>query len=525
MISGRASGLFRAGVVAMALLAGSGLFKLLFSRPDFLLPFVAIALPAVAGLIIWSTSKRSGLPLLPVFLAQQALIYGLPLAVDNPTLMNVQSGVIVASGFSVGLFLTCCVIGWYGGHQMTVSQPSKANLEVSGAGSATDRCLTLAYLLLGIALAFQLLSRSGVIYMLLPGGLSGLFPVIRTFATAAGMLGALLGGLAVGGRPDHARTWIYWGLLAAILVLSVADVLLSGASGLVLSAAVGLALGQRKIPLVFLAVAFAVVGFLNQGKFVMRERYWSEDSNTTQIAVSRIPSFFLEWAGASTSLLMGGGTADNHVSVQGAEDDGQSILERVNNLQNIVFVIESIEQRNIPLLLGETYSLIPPLFVPRFLWNEKPRAHEGQILLNLHFGRQATVEQTEQTYIAWGLLPEAVGNFGAWFGPVILGLVVGWGMGWLEVVSLRKRLFSVEGMLLGGLLLIVAGSYEQVASIFLTATFQFLVAVTIGGFILRAWFGGGSSRPRNRRRKSRSRGARIVVAQGPSGNQHDDSES
>ena len=44
-----------------------------------------------------------------------------------------------------------------------------------------------------------------------------------------------------------------------------------------------------------------------------------------------------------------------------------------------------------------------------------------------------------------------------------------------------KRVMSVEGFILGGLLLITAGSYEMVASVLLTSTFQFLVAVTVAG--------------------------------------------
>ena len=139
--------------------------------------------------------------------------------------------------------------------------------------------------------------------------------------------------------------------------------------------------------------------------------------------------------------------------------------------------------------MGKTYALIPPLFIPRVFWPDKPRTHEGQVMLNLHFGRQATIEQTEQTYIAWGLLPEAVGNFGIVGGPIFLGGILGWILGWLERVSLYKRIFSVEGLILIGTLLLFAGSYEMVASVLLTATFQFLVAVMIGGLMLLAVFG------------------------------------
>ena len=157
-LSRRASGLFRGGTMALAVGGGLAFFMLLFSRPDFLLPLVAILIPAVVGLAVWLNGIRPGLPILPVFLAQQALIYGLPLAIDHPGLTGVKGGVITASGLGVGLFLSFCVIGWYVAQQSHVARPSKANLDVPGGGSATDRCLTLAFLLLSVVLAFHLSS-------------------------------------------------------------------------------------------------------------------------------------------------------------------------------------------------------------------------------------------------------------------------------------------------------------------------------------------------------------------------------
>jgi hypothetical protein len=158
-----------------------------------------------------------------------------------------------------------------------------------------------------------------------------------------------------------------------------------------------------------------------------------------------------------------------------------SIFERINNLQNTLYVVDAIEHRNKGILVGETYALIPPLFIPRAFWADKPGAHEGQAILNVHFGRQTSMEDTKKVFIAWGLLPEAIGNFGVWGGPIIFGLTMGLGLGWLERASMRKRVMSVEGLILGGLLLITAGSYEMVASVLLTSTFQFLVAVTVAG--------------------------------------------
>jgi hypothetical protein len=253
---------------------------------------------------------------------------------------------------------------------------------------------------------------------------------------------------------------------------------------------VGLALGMRSIPWRFLLVALGLVGFLNQGKFVMRERYWIQ-SNSSSVAVSSLPAFYAEWANASAGMLLKPKPAQSISELESSKTDsnGQSIFDRIDNFQNMIFVVDAMDRGAIAPLGGDTYTLIPPLLIPRFLWPSKPRTHEGQVLLNLHFGRQANEKATEQTYIAWGLLPEAVGNFGVWFGPLTLGLFLGWVMGRVEIISLHKRFFSLEGMALISTMLMLAGSYEMVASVFVTAMFQLLVAVALCGIIMLSWFG------------------------------------
>jgi hypothetical protein len=66
--------------------------------------------------------------------------------------------------------------------------------------------------------------------------------------------------------------------------------------------------------------------------------------------------------------------------------------------------------------------MIPALLVPRIFWEDKPRTHMGQMILNYHYGRQASVRDIFSTFIAWGLLPEAVGNFGIILGSLGVGL-------------------------------------------------------------------------------------------------------
>jgi hypothetical protein len=114
-------------------------------------------------------------------------------------------------------------------------------------------------------------------------------------------------------------------------------------------------------------------------------------------------------------------------------------------------------------------------------WPNKPRTHEGQILLNVHFGRQ-DLEATFQTYIAWGLLPEAYGNFGPKTGAIALGIFLGLCFAWVENFTARKLLLSLEGFISFTILLGLMGSFEMVASVLVTSIFQSVVVLVIACF-------------------------------------------
>ena len=132
-------------------------------------------------------------------------------------------------------------------------------------------------------------------------------------------------------------------------------------------------------------------------------------------------------------------------------------------------------------LRGETYAVVWQALVPRLLWKGKPRSHIGQQTLNVHFGRQ-TLEQSFETYIAWGLLPEAVGNFGGPAGPAVIGLFLGACGGWVEAKTPGLPLFSPAAVLAGFLALSVTGASGMVASVFMSSFLQ--LVVVLGGALL-----------------------------------------
>lgn len=479
----------------------AGLIELSFRRPDYVGEYCMIALAAAIPLLAWNYGPGRGAPVLPALVVQQLIVFLMPLYVENASVGSYSSHVLDTSASSVMWFLLLLPVGWYLGLQAVRSHPSKWNIDLSGQHGAS-RTMTLALTLMGAALAFEIGTKADWLKSLPPI----ILPVLKAVLTAASTLGAFLGGYSFksGGRKA-AGIVLYWCILAGLFLFKTSAFLLSPVTGLVLAAGVGIALGTRKIPWLFAATAGFALAFLNMGKFPMREKYWGPNGPGSALSLSNMPALYREWAEASLEKL-----AVRRESPQVEDKKGQSLLERMDNLQNLAFVVEAQTIRDVRTLGGETYSLIPPLLVPRFLWHDKPRTHEGQILLNLHFGRQQSIEQTETTYVAWGLLPEAVGNFGPLGGALFLGPIFGFFLGIVEQWSTRKRLFSVEGLAIAAFLLQLLVSFEMVASVFITATFQMLVAVAIGGTALRYFLG---SSPEETARPAR----RKALDPGPSG--------
>jgi hypothetical protein len=188
----------------------------------------------------------------------------------------------------------------------------------------------------------------------------------------------------------------------------------------------------------------------------------------------------MDWASASFAAL---GHEKANPSPYASKADSpasshQTLLDRLDNLQTLLFIIHAVGTDRISIVHGDTYKLIPALLVPRILWPDKPRTHEGQVLLNVHFGRQ-DLFSTYTTYVAWGLLPEAYANFGPMLGAAFLGVVLGLSFAWLENFTARKLVVSLEGFIAFDIILSMLNSFEMVASVLVTSAFQSLVPIAL----------------------------------------------
>lgn len=441
--------------------------------------FGLIALGTIIVLALWRP-RGIGLPIVPLIAVQNLVVYGLPIVIGHEVLASYPESYATRAGFEVLIFSISLAAAWRVGMEMLhpASAMSYALQGFKQEGATKLKRIGFG-LILGafLYLLLESLNLFTSFYALLP---DGSYSMITTLISAAGACGFFLVAMFVGtGNISPVGRILFWGLLAGNCFISASGFLLSATTALFASVLIGLFWSMGRMPWRYLIVVTAVMSFLNLGKFTMRERYWGIDGEpSATITLEQMPRYYGEWIQASFEAITPVQRDEFGRANATEATKGQSLLERVNNLQNLLFVIDAMDASHRAPLYGQTYVIIPPLLIPRIFWPDKPRAHEGQILLNVHFGRQ-DLDATFQTYIAWGLLPEAYGNFGAKAGAIFLGFGLGLLFAWLENFTARKLLLSLEGFIAFTVLLDMAGSFEMVASVLVTTMFQSVVLLIV----------------------------------------------
>lgn len=431
------------------------------------------------SLAIWNISSI-GLPVLPALLGQNLLVYGLPLAVGKEYLNTYPERTLVDAGVEVLVFDLAMVLAWKIG--MRVFRPSQpvcyALREFNKGGLAGWSKLGMVIIVVTDVL--QTLERAnlmGGLYDILPSGATSILGALYAAATSCGFF--LVSASAGRTNATVLGRATFWALLVISCLVSSSEFLLYGAAASLFTVAIGFFWSRGRIPWAYLISVSLILSFFNSGKTEIRARYWNnQDEATMSVPISKMPDVYLEWIRLSYNAVTMGSPSgeEDTISVGPKRDEGQALTSRIDNIQNLLFVIDAVESDHIRTLDGATYAIIPRLLVPRVLWPDKPRTHEGQIMLNVHFGRQG-LEDTLSTYIAWGLLPEAYGNFGPILGALLLGGFLGVFCAWLENFSKNKLVMSVEGFMSLSLLISIMNSFEMVASVLVTSIFQSMMII------------------------------------------------
>lgn len=416
---------------------------------------------------LWCLRAGSCLPILPIALSLRWLVYALPILVlGRDRLPDVLLQLV---SLPLLIWPLAILAGWASvPSEWFRSRPQRSLIALGASYSF------LPHILIGLSfLLFSFLNSEA--YWSLFGPLA---PVLRNPVTTVVAFLSLPGGFigayrwARGSLQDAP---LFWVLTVSYFFSYLLSFLLSSAKNLVFAVLVGLWVGRARQALLITIALILTLAFLHPGKFPMREKYWN-----TSLPKPSPPVLLFEWVNASTDHLF---------NPQGSTVQG--LDQRISNLGMLAYVSAQLQQGT-PSLDGASYALIPQVLVPRFLNSSKVRSQEGQVLLNLHFGRQATREQTEKTYIAWGFLPEAVGNFGPLLGPLIVGFLFGALIRAAELRGAAQDLLSKPGIESLILMVLITTSYEMVATTFFAAAFQVIVLIEV---ICRLFLSTSSTRP------------------------------
>ena len=441
------------------------------------LPLLLIISGSLIPVWVWAKRKVAGIPFGPLLGIQSITVYALPILTDNESVFKYTSGEITSAAVEVLLFGIAIGGGMlFAARSINIQRPNYCHRFKFLSGQGHKRLYIIGPLLLALSVGF-LAARIEGVFQSFP---SGLYSILRTIFEAAGLGGGVISGFVIGSRKmKPAMVILFWILFALHSICRTVDFTLFPTVGLVMATCLGIFMGSGRPPVVALAVLSTVLGFFSLSKFEMRNAHWIPGEAYAAQSLDLMQSRIIEWGERSWEHVFSG---EKYIEDR-ERIDSQKISSRINNLANLLDVQYFVNVDEIPPLNGETYWLIPKLLIPRLFWPEKPRTHEGMVLLNVYFGRQ-TLEATFHTYVAWGLLAEAYGNFGSITGAIVLGLVLGVLVGWVELKTRFYPLNSLQAMLALAFLVQLGGSIETVASIWVTSIFQMLIAIVIASALL-----------------------------------------
>jgi hypothetical protein len=467
----------RKGLLPLGAVLALETLYLLMKQSPYATGFAMIALGVWIALAAWQ-QRGLGLPLLPVLIVQHLVAFGLPIATNHSVLSEYPASYVSDAGLEVLVFCGAAILTWW--ITLQVFRPGTTrSFALRGFRNQGDaRLMRVGICLVIVASAYQVAITENALDFLFSSLPAGSFSLLTPIIAAASSCGFFVLAISLGTNPTIGLRLFFWSALALNCVVSASSFLLSSTTQVLAAVFVGLFWSKGRIPWRYVAIVIALLSFFNLGKSTMRERYWPQDqTEPPKVTWSQLPAYYREWFDASLAMI-GAEPVQDAIISPSTKPARQTLLERINNLQNLLFVINAVNRDNIPTLGGATYEIIPSLLIPRVFWPDKPRSHEGQVLLNVHFGRQ-DIHATFVTYIAWGLLAEAYGNFGPITGAVLLGVFIGVLCSWIENVTARKLLLSLEGFISFTVILGVIGSFEMVASVLVTMIFQSIVPIVL----------------------------------------------
>lgn len=242
--------------------------------------------------------------------------------------------------------------------------------------------------------------------------LGGAYQAVRSIANGVGIVSTLVLFRLIGeGTLRGAARLAVYGLLLVITAVNLSTLFLVTTLKWLVPAIMGYAVGKGAVPWRLSLLVIAGILFLTAGKSATREVYWAKYAGPTQ-GFGAVYQRLSDWSDNSMSAFAGK-----------RQTKSQRLTKRLNLTTMFGVIVHTSPERK-PFLGGETYMSLVYLWIPRFVWPDKPSGQEATERLGLYYGIH-TKESLKKTSIGLGVLGEAYANFGI-AGVMVLSLLFGW---------------------------------------------------------------------------------------------------
>ena len=377
------------------------LYRVLLDPGNIDIGPLLIVISALVPGYLWSTGRRSGLPIVPLHTLSLTWAFALPLVAGHPRLKFYNDDEIFFAALSVALYALSATASWY----LVTRQGYKVRKAYFVIPEKHGYKFSIFALVLG-----------GIFTKLVVGGVvnlgPGVYAIVRSSILSFMVIAMFVLAYQMGrGELTRFKTGIF--VIAAIfcLIIQLTTLYMIGAISSMAIALVGYAVGKRSIPWIGILLTILVFGILQAGKYEIREQY--SFLNPRPITLIEVPVLIADWTTTGVSHLLG--NKDERIPEN-------PIYQRVSLIHLLLFV-QRATPRDIPYMEGATYWIIPGSVVPRILNPDKLSPHTGNRMLNIYYALQSE-KGTLQTTIGWGLMNEAYANFGI-TGIIGVGFIMG----------------------------------------------------------------------------------------------------
>lgn len=423
---------------------------------DFSLSFIlglGVLYLATLPALQWAKHGRNWFPAFEITMLTCVAFYAIPLLAGHRELEVYDSESITEAAALILLYLAAANLGFNASR--TAPRPP------SWATSSLLPEKMMRYLPVGMMLNSAYLYFD-IFTVIIPYNLAGSF---RALFFGLGIICTFVLSREWGLDRLDARTRGMFILnLVVQLLFLVAQLYLVRAISLLALSLIAYSSARRRMPWVVMGITLPVLALLHAGKPDMRRIYWEEKNPMP--TVTQLPAFFAEWV----SYGLGAKQATEE-----KEKTRSSLFERASLIQMLCLSVDQVPEFK-PYLHGESYTDIPALIIPRFMWPDKPSSLMANIRLGLHFGL-VDPDSPFKVSIAFGMISEAYLNFG-FVGPPLLGLIIGLFFKRAALLAQNVPQLSALGLLM---ILLTAWSFqaEFVLATWLSSIFQAAV-VCIG---------------------------------------------